>query len=375
MDYNYEIIHGHEGLPVKTTIHAIDSFQMHWHNEMEILLVLDGSVSIRIGEDTYYLNENDIILVNNNELHSTRRTRENNSLLAVQINPEFYNNMFPDFSKFKFDCKSFKPDAEEKTFDAIRYYIAKIVWELNKKDLGYQLRIASNLNLLGEYLLNNFDYYLVDEDDEELRDTDLARLQRIIEYVNENFSKKITLKEIAEREHLNYYYLSHFIKNKIGMSFQEYLNTVRLDKAVRTLISTDMSIIDVSNSSGFSNVNSFNSIFRENYNCTPTEFRKSENSIVGGNNIKRSKTYLDVNRDAALEKLFTYLELEKESETRLNPIKEDVESVQVNIQGPGRPLKHYWKNLATFGRAHEGLRANGQLEQKHASYKESTRIN
>ncbi len=93
MGYTYEIIQGSEGLPVKTIIHAVDSFQMHWHNEMEFLLVLEGSVSIRVGEEVYYLKENDIILVNSDELHSTRKTKDENVLLAVQINSNFYSSL------------------------------------------------------------------------------------------------------------------------------------------------------------------------------------------------------------------------------------------------------------------------------------------
>ncbi len=64
------------------------------------------------------------------------------------------------------------------------------------------------------------------------------------------------------------------------MSFQEYLNTIRLDKAIKMLISTDMPIIDISNNVGFSNINSFNNLFRDSYNTTPpTEFRKKIKEI------------------------------------------------------------------------------------------------
>ena len=361
LGYTYEIIQGSEGLPVKTIIHAVDSFQMHWHNEMEFLLVLEGSVSIRVGEEVYYLKENDIILVNSDELHSTRKTKDENVLLAVQINSNFYSSLFPDFNKIRFNCKSFEYEEEEQeVFDTIRHYIAKIVWELNKKDLGYQLKVGSYLYLLGEHLLNNCEYDSIEKEDTELRDTDLARLQRIMDYVNQNSHKKITLKEIAKREHLNYYYLSHFIKGKIGMSFQEYLNTVRLDKAVKMLITTDMSIIDISNTSGFPNVNSFNNLFKETYNSTPSEFRKNWNYPIKGE-TKKSKTYLDVDRDAALEKLFTYLDTET-LEVDETVVKRDIETIYIDSKKEGKYFKNHWQNLTTFGRAHEGLRANWQKQ-------------
>ncbi len=59
-------------------------------------------------------------------------------LLVVQINPEFYDNIYPQFNRMQFDCKSFifGGEDEQERFDIIRQYIAKIVWELNKKKTG-----------------------------------------------------------------------------------------------------------------------------------------------------------------------------------------------------------------------------------------------
>ncbi len=137
MEYTYEVIQGSEGLPVKIIIHAIDEFKMHWHNEIELLLVLEGSVSIRVGENIYYLEENDMILINSDELHSTRRTKDENVLLAVQIDSRIYSNLYPEFNKMRFNCKSFQyEEDQQEVFDTIRHYIAKIVWELNKKRPG-----------------------------------------------------------------------------------------------------------------------------------------------------------------------------------------------------------------------------------------------
>ncbi|MCF6465491.1 GH39 family glycosyl hydrolase [Clostridium sp. Cult2] len=370
-EYQYEIIQGHENLPINVIIHSIDGFQMHWHKEIEILLILEGSVNVRVGEETYYLKENDLILVNCNELHSTRRTKDNNVLLAIQIDPELYNYFYPQFNKITFDCKSFTYGQEQERFDIIRHYIAKIVWKLNKKNKGYQFAIGNYLYLLGKHLLTNFDYSIIGDEAEELRDEDLVRLQRIIEYVNKNIFRKITLKEIAEKEHVNYYYLSHFIKDKMGISFQEYINSVRLFNAVDMLINTDKTIIDISHTSGFSNVNSFNRIFKETYNCSPTEYRKNSKTILENHNnftkdkaINKSKTYLDVDRTTALRKLFTYLKpTEVQVENDYNAIG-NVEYILVNGGDEGQNLEHYWRELITFSRAAEGLRSNWQAQLK-----------
>lgn len=368
MNYYYEIIEGEGTLPLKTIIHSVDEFQFHWHKELEILFVLEGSVNVRVGEETYYLKEKDIILINCNELHSTKKTKDENMLLVVQINPEFYDNIYPQFNRMQFDCKSFIfGEDEQERFDIIRQYIAKIVWELNKKDRGYQFLIGSYLHLLGLHLVNNFDYTIISDIGEELMDEDLLRLQRIVDYIDQNIDRKITLKEIAEKEHVNYYYLSHFIKNKMGMSFQEYINSIRLFNAVDMLVNSNKAIIDISNTSGFSNVNSFNRIFRDTYNCSPTEYRERyktmsqcEKVITKNNRLNSSSTYLDVDRTAALEKLFNYLEPIEGIIDHHYSNKDSIEYITVDGRKTGEYFKHHWQELITFGRAAEGLRANWQ---------------
>ncbi|WP_425330877.1 GH39 family glycosyl hydrolase [Anaerosalibacter bizertensis] len=365
--YKYEALRPENDLPIREIIHSIDSFEMHWHNLIEILLVLEGTVEVRIGGEDYYLKEDDFILINCNELHSTKRTKDDNILLALQINPDFFKDYCPEINKIKFDCKSFNTSKEEqKKFDFIRRYIGKIVLELNKKTKGYKLRIGSYLYLLGDYLINNFEYDILDNDKEELRDSDIFRLQRIADYVNGNIDKKITLKEIAEKEHISYYYLSHFIKDKIGMSFQEYLNYMRLNRAVIMLKNTNNSITEISNDSGFSNISFFNKIFKENYNCTPTEYRKQikdmyiEDRIFGMNKKQnRSRSYLDVDRNSVFKKLFSNL---KPIDNNIKS--KEIEYIDIDVNSRGELLSDYWKRLITFGRASEGLRSSWQEQLK-----------
>ena len=63
---------------------------MHWHDEIEILLVLEGSVNIRMGDKTHLLHEDDLILINNREIHNIIKTQENNILLEIQIKQEYF---------------------------------------------------------------------------------------------------------------------------------------------------------------------------------------------------------------------------------------------------------------------------------------------
>lgn len=365
MSYKHEFIMGDEQLPLKAIIHSVNEFNLHWHNKFEILLVLEGSVNVSIGKENYVLYEEDVILINSNEIHATSRTNDKNILLALQIDPEFYISCYSKFKNIRFNNKPLNEKGEDKdNLHIIKHYIANIVWCLNKKSKGYKLIVGSYLLLLGEYLINNFKYALL-EDSDDITDGDLIRIKNIIDYTNENMYRNITLKEISGNMHLSYHFLSHFIKEKIGMSFQEYLNSIRLNKAVKLLSKDEQSITSIAYASGFPSVNSFNRLFKKYYNCSPSEYRdnllssksKDDNVLQVNNEIG---SYLEVDRNAALKKLYGYLKISPEESKETYSYGEDVKFISIDGNQEGQDFSHYWKKIITFGRASEGLRSNLQ---------------
>lgn len=367
--YKYEFINWDNNLPIKEIIKSVSTFDVHLHDAMEMLLVLEGSIYATIEGQSHLLKENDFIIINRNELHSYRKTEEENVLLIVQLNPSFFHAYSSELNatSVRIHCNSLSEETseeEKEKCDNIRRYIARITFEMTKKIFGYRFRIGSYIYKLSEYIFTNFEYTEIDKEKQQLIDTDILRIKRIINYVNENIDKKITLKDIAKKEHLNYYYLSHFIKNKTGMSFQNYLNYVRFNNAIDMLVNTDETITKIASKSGFSNISLFNKLFKENYKTTPSEFRQKIKS-----NNKRTidfediddfrENYLSENRVEVFKKLFTYLDDKDISETTQNV---SDTFIDIDIENSISPFTNYWQNLITFGRAAEGLKNEWQRQ-------------
>lgn len=345
------------GLPVKTIIHSVYEQELHWHNELELILVLEGSVYVGVGDKKHLLEENDLILINSHQIHSTRRTKTNNVLLAIQIDPAFYNQTYSSFSKLEFTCNSVE-SKDDAHFDQLRAYMAKVVWEVNKQEQGFEMKLASHLFMIAKILLDNCQHKEV-ESDSLLSNADILRVRSITEFMKDNYHQQITLKDIAKRENLNYYYLSSFIKDKLGVSYHEYLNEIRLDKAITLLLTTDNSITDISNSVGFANINSFNIAFKNAYDITPSEYRREEvqpTYIISGN----IRSYQDIDRSTALKKLFTYLDKEIDNQSSKN-IEERV-YIEIDANNNLGKLDKHWQKVTSFSRANEGLRVNVQRQ-------------
>ena len=111
-------------------------------------------------------------------------------------------------------------------------------------------------------------------------DGESVTLKKALKIINANFSTKINLEEIARQIHVNTSYLSYLFKIEMGLSFTEYINTLRINMAKNLLMKTNMSIIDISLQSGFSDQSYFTKVFKKIEVCTPKEYRSSKNPVT-----------------------------------------------------------------------------------------------
>ena len=87
-------------------------------------------------------------------------------------------------------------------------------------------------------------------------------LRKIISYVNEHYTEKLSLEEVANQVGFSREYFCRFFKRHMGITFLRYLNEVRISHAGRILMNTDKSISEVMQESGFTNQTIFNRLFQ-----------------------------------------------------------------------------------------------------------------
>lgn len=102
-----------------------------------------------------------------------------------------------------------------------------------------------------------------------------SKLWEVLDYVNYNYTKNITLKKMSKLYFINEKYLGKLLKAQYKMPFHEYLNNLRLKAAENLLKTTSKSIIEIAYDCGYQSVNYFNRRFYKKYNVTPSEYRKS----------------------------------------------------------------------------------------------------
>ena len=292
--------------PIKITYANIREYPIHWHNSIEILYVLRGSINVTIDTDSFEVLEKELEIINVDESHRIY-SDEDNKVLIFHIDPYFFEKYYKDINNIFFYTNSPDDGAQEgEEYDLLRNFLAKLLCEAVQKIDDYDKEIESILIDLLYHLINNFHYLTYEKEELKEKTEQLARYHRISKYIFNNYDSNITLQEIAKKEFLSPHYLSHEIKYATGYSFTDLVNQTRVEESVKLLLDSDLSISDISDEVGFSHVRYLNKNFKNYYGCTPLQYRK-KNKLTE-KELEAIKNIEILNLEDALEYLSSELD-------------------------------------------------------------------
>lgn len=256
----------------------------HWHDSMEVLYILDGDLNINIEQMSYSLNAGEFIIIDSNMIHSTYCKTYSHSLI-IQIPYLFLKTHIPDIDYMHFETTSSVPGnplSEQVTptvppdtliTDTIRNILNQLTDLWYTKPEGYRLKYYSYIFDLLYIMMQHFK---VDITQNEYHQSEkyMERLTSVMSYVKQHYQEDISLQDITEYLALNPSYFARFFKKYMGMTFTEYLSTIRLRAIYEEIITTDLPVQIILERNGFTNYKLFMRMFRQTYGCTPSQKRK-----------------------------------------------------------------------------------------------------
>lgn len=267
MRNEYEIISNFQNFPLNVLLVRLFKRTPHLHKEIEVGLVVKGSLDLILSDSVSRLSSGDVYVLNPMELHSFSSAEEDVTILALQFPKKLlvplYNRGSADFSG--------NVISKEGGARRIRELLVELAYHYFSRSSGFEYKCMSMLNMVC-YMVEKALPIREAVDDKRYQSS--RRMMRIIDYIEQNFTEKTLLSDVARQEGLSLTYLSHLFKESFEMSFQEYLTLKRLRHARGLLVSTDRSILDISNESGFSDPRYLNAACERYYNCSAAEVRQ-----------------------------------------------------------------------------------------------------
>lgn len=266
MNQEFEII-SHSQMNFKLFLVNMLYRTPHIHKDFELCLLLDGSLFLQAQNETHSLETGDFFVVNPFQSHELKADSPA-LLVSLQVHPSFFSSYYPRIANLEFTSLILQRDGTDVCKKLYDMMIELACLYLKKAD-KFELKCVGLLNLLFAGLLDTLPNRLLSDKEKNASQSKASRMRKITHYIDEHYSEKLLLSDIARKEDLSLTYLSHFFKDYLGLPFQEYLAKIRCEKARQLLLLTDFPLLDICMSCGFSDSKYFNSGFRRQYGCSP----------------------------------------------------------------------------------------------------------
>jgi AraC family transcriptional activator of pobA len=249
----------------------------HWHDCIEVLYIVEGSANQQINEHFFKVKAKDVVIVNYGVIHSTHcDLDESCKILVLKFMPQLISESFSFIdSKYLHLFLSQGESMQHHIEDVVSKdgFLHKLFFDVLKeydhKDEAYEMMIKGYIiQILGTLIRNgNFGQQIT------MVQEDFLEVKPVIGYIEKNYMNNLTMAEVAQEFGMSYYHFSRFFKKAVGRNYKEYLDYVRVVEADKLLLKSQMSISAIAYEVGYSNVTSFNRVYKRIKGIAPSSIR------------------------------------------------------------------------------------------------------
>lgn len=249
----------------------------HWHEEIQLTYVLEGSMVTTAQGMDYVLRPGDGFFINSNLSHMTRPTSPDSArYLSLNVKP----SLLTLFHGSVVEQKYFLPYVNDPYFQFVQL-TPDTLWQeqvlgdmrvlfgiLQEKPFGFELEAYSYLLHIWRTLLDH-----LDTAPERMPVFERREAQQILAYLNEHYAEPVTLEQVSAHIHMNEAKCCKLFKSAYGRSIFTYLTDYRLEKSILLLSDPSLSVTRIAELCGFNSTSYFIKRFREKVGVSPLQYR------------------------------------------------------------------------------------------------------
>ena len=277
------------GIPVSISRHILSEYPgmrtlLHWHEDVEWVLVLEGSMNYYINGRSVILEQNDILMVRPDAIHyEYARKNEDCLYTCVLFDPKLLKSNEMIYTEYIEPVLNHDGvpyihiNVRDREYGRILDIIKQIIQDrenaIRKKAAPDYLKLMSGLyelmNLTGKVCDRSDDMVLP----EDISGDDMNVQKHMITYIQEYYPASLTLDDIAMSAGISVSTCCRIFKKYLNQSPVDYLNAFRFETAKYLLETTTYPVNEIASSCGFKHMSYFSKEFRLRYNKTPKEVR------------------------------------------------------------------------------------------------------
>ncbi|HHZ02106.1 MAG TPA: helix-turn-helix transcriptional regulator [Tissierellia bacterium] len=271
-------------VPFSVKIQAIKRYPIHWHEDVtEILIPIKGTIYIATNYERILVKEKDFVFINNRSLHFIESS-EGAIVASIHLNLNYFEKKYENIKYMYFRSNMYSKMHKEIESDNYNLNKRSHKQMFMNKLIGVIINTISNnksldkisyfyIEKIVESMVSDFNWLQFSRTNS-IKKENLDRYYRIVKYIKNNITKKITLDDITSMEYISKNYFSHFWKELCDFSFTERVNFEKVVESEFMLLTTNMNIVSIAEELRFSDTKYYYNHFKRWYGCTPLRHRK-----------------------------------------------------------------------------------------------------
>ncbi len=267
--------------PLSVFMTDTQEFPPHWHEAVEVIYALEDNLMIGVNHITHTLKARDIILVGGGDVHFFPPQAQKVKRLIIQFDLSFFESFSSLIRDKRFTVALLREvavagtDSGDPVHAAMEHQLLEILRESEQKADAYRLALKARMYDILILLLRHVPMENLSAYEKSRRMGRLERLDLVLQHVEKNYERAISLEEVAAVANFSVFHFTRFFRETTGMTFGQYVNQYRVAKAVDYLVNTSDTITEIVYKSGFNSAKTFNRVFRQFKGCSPTRYKKA----------------------------------------------------------------------------------------------------
>jgi AraC-like DNA-binding protein len=251
-------------LPVQIEMSS-EGFRKHWHEHLELHYITEGKADFHLGQSTYNVVPGDLVIINPSELHAIYATQKPYHARVIIFD-------IADIAQELASCNYiFAPIIKDDP--TIGDLSQRIFSEMQEARLGWKQQCKALVLELLVYLCRNCVVQSLQLRESVRRRKNLDRLNLVLCYIEANYCQDISVMQLANMVYLSEDRFAHLFRESIGIAPIQFINDLRLKKALTLLRMQEYTATEVAEIVGFRDYNNFERQFRKRFGCTPKDVK------------------------------------------------------------------------------------------------------
>lgn len=253
-------------------IKGVNEISAHWHLNLELLFVKQGTLKVTLEDQTYFADEGSIVVINSNTVHALESESETCHYFCLILDYNYCDSLGFDTLNNQYYPLSYD-DEMKNIFQLIinEGISAKQYYKKAIRALCHTMLILLHRNNL--YHSQNATHSFINPDN-------VVIVKNIIDYIQENYAESFTLDDLARYSAISKFHMCRIFKEVTFVTINQFITQLRLEQAQMLLLDEHRSITEIALETGFKSLSYFTKIYKRYYGYPPSaaKFQKTQAS-------------------------------------------------------------------------------------------------